>query len=165
MQQNRCGHLWRPLDAATDSPCVTASAVSSGWRPYQAAILRAHHGDGSTDAVPAAERPWAALGCNFTFQFLAGLRALLALLHSPTAGQRLRAMLAERIGCDPAQLIAGGVRGQPVEVYPVRNRRLALDAMASLLAGGIDGMLSTMEQAKMGPSSFRVETNIHNSWS
>jgi hypothetical protein len=147
---------------------VTASAEAPSWRPYQAAILRAHHfasmphADQHDKQYP--EPPWAELNCSFTFQFLAGVRALLALLHSPTAGQRLRAILAERIGCDPTRLVAGGVRGQPVEVYPVANRRLALDAMASMLAGGIDGMLATMEEAKMTSSTLLLTERYIPNW-
>lgn len=162
----RCGHRWRPLESVDGNDFRVALNKTPTWRPYQAAILRAHHGHrlSQVGTDVDVEPPWFKLGCNFTFQFLAGIRALLALMHSPTAGHRLRTILAARIECDPTQLFAGGVRGQPVEVYPVTNRRLALDAMAALLDGGIDGMLLTMEQARMTSSTLLLTDRYIPNW-
>ena len=150
----RCGCLWRPLDGRRSGRASAARFQGEGWPRYQAAILRAHHPGSGVAEEPASDPPWLELGCNFTFQFLAGIRALLVLLHSPMAGKRLREILAERLGCDATQLEIASARGRPIEVYPVANRRLALDAMACLLAGGIDGMLATMEEARMTSSTL-----------
>jgi hypothetical protein len=157
-----CGHLWRPLDGRGRRRAATAG--TSDWRLYQVAILSAHHPGSGVPDEPSGEPPWAELGCHFTFQFLAGVRALLVLLHSPTAGKRLREILAERLGCVAAQLEIASARGRPIEVYAVVARRLALDAMACLLAGGIDGMLATMEEARMTSSTLFLTDRYVPNW-
>ncbi len=159
-----CGYFWRPLNDLRTKPVSTAERHVMGWGRYQSAILRAHHPGSGLPDEPAGDPPWVHLGCNFTFQFLAGVRALLVLLQSPAAGKRLREVLAERLNCDSARLELASARGRPMEVYPVASRRLALDAMACLLEDGIDGMLATLEEARMTSSTLLLTDRYVPNW-
>ncbi|MGN6529552.1 MAG: TniQ family protein [Burkholderiaceae bacterium] len=126
-----CGLRWEQW-------CAEQSASSqSAWAPYQEALLLEGSREGARDGAP-----WHRLGCTFAWQFLAGVRVLLAVLRSPKTGERLRQRLAQHTQVLPAALSGGGRRAAQFETYSAAQRRAALEAVAAMLDEGVQGLTS-----------------------
>ena len=125
-----CGLRWENWYA------VQPDSAGDAWWPYQQALIEAG------DLVGENAPPWHRFGCTFAWQFLAGVRVLLAILRSPRTGEQLRNQIALLAGTCPEALTGGGRRAAPFESYSAMQRCAALDAVAAMLSTGMLGLTS-----------------------
>ena len=136
---------------ARKSPSATVLKGKLGaWQAFESLL----HVLGGTS-------PWTAFGCEFSYQFLAGVRALATFVATPTAAAQLRLHLQQQLEL-PDGAIHSGSRGQSAfDLLPCHTRRVSLDAVAVLLANWPTGFVECMRKVGVRASHFlQVEQHL-----
>lgn len=100
------------------------------------------------------QSPWRAFGCEFTYQFLAGVRALITFVSMPKSALRVRSYLEHQMGIARGSISSGSSGRRAFNLEPIQQRRLSLNAVATLLTDWPHGFLETMQRAKVSASHF-----------
>ena len=98
--------------------------------------------------------PWRPFDCEFTYQFLAGVRVLITFVSAPKAGQRLRSELEERMGLPPGSIPSGNSGRQAFDLEPIKRRWISLNAVGTILTDWPSNFLKTMRDARVWASHF-----------
>jgi hypothetical protein len=107
------------------------------------------------------ESPWRNFGCEFSYQFLAGIRVLTTFLATPKAAAQLRVHAEKRMGLPPGTIHFGSTGQNAFDLLPCLSRQISLEAVAMLLADWPTEFVRTMRKAGVRASHFlQVELQL-----